>query len=531
MVGCQRSPEIPASDQVLGRVGTVSFPVSCDDEAAVMVERGVAVLHHMTYASAKEIFETAAKVDPDCAMALWGVAMTSIHPLWPDLPSAETLVRGAELVVEARSIGGMSPREEMYVDAVAAYFDGGEARTEHERLVRFATAWQVLYEAHPEDLEAASFFALAHMSVADPMDGTYEKQREAGAIVEGVLAKVPDHPGAHHYIIHAYDQPSLAERALPVARHYGKIAPDVPHALHMPSHIFTMLGLWGESIEWNLRSRDAAWRLSESLGAVSMHHLHALDYLVYAYLQQARDEEALGIVQSAAALAPPFHEVNLTATASHLARMPARYALERQDWAAAAALELRVPAGFPWDEGFSEALATTHFARALGLAHEGRIEEADAEIQALSAARAQIGEGRPSWARHLDVQRLTAQGWVLFLGGDAEAGLARMREAVELRQASAAPAPLGPAELLPAAELLGDMLIEHGRFEEAMVAYERALTRHRGRLNSLYGAGRAAELAGHRDAAAEYYGRVVEQSADAGEARPRVVHARAFSGA
>jgi tetratricopeptide (TPR) repeat protein len=257
-----------------------------------------------------------------------------------------------------------------------------------------------------------------------------------------------------------------------------------------------------------------------------MDYLHALDYLAHAYLQQARDDEAREIVQAAAALKPPFDGVNRIAAANHFARIPARYALERQDWAAAASLEPRVPAGFPWGDSFPEASATTHFARALGMAHEGRIDEANAEIAILD----QIAEGGPRWARYLEVQSLTAQGWTLFLSGDAEGGLARMREAaVRMEKSARGRAPLAPGGPLPASELLGDMLLEHKKFEEAIAAYETALAHQPNRFNSLYGAGRAAELGGNRAAAADYYGRLVELSANAGDARSRVAHARGFS--
>ena len=523
---CSSASETAPSDEVLGdSVGTVNFPVECKPEAAAMVERGVALMHHMTYASAKQVFQEAAAKDPECAMALWGVAMTDIHPLWQDRPSAEMLTRGAELTAQARSLLGTSERERAYVETVGAYFDGGDALTEEQRLERFEAAWARVREAAPDDLEAAAFYALAHLALADPGDKTYEIQRAAGAIAEEVLAAAPDHPGAHHYIIHAYDYPPLAQQALPVARTYGKIAPDVPHALHMTSHIFTRLGLWDDSIEWNRRSEAAAWKLSESLGAVSMHYQHALDYLVYAYLQKAMDEQALEVAQKVAALKPPFHEVNRAAAAHAFSAIPARYAVERRDWVAAAALEPRLPAVFPWDDGHLPFVAVTHFARALGMAHQGDFDGAVAEVATLQDFESKVSEYSAYWAKQIEIQKQGAQAWITFSRGEHDGGLQQMRAAA-LLEATTEKAPVTPGELVPAAELLGDMLLEQEHFQDAIVAYDTALARSPGRFNSLYGAGLAAERMGDVDTARDYYGRLVETTAAAGDGRPRLVHAR-----
>ena len=522
----ERASEQPSSGDVFGEsVGTVAFPVECESDAAATVERGVALLHHMTYASAQKLFQEAAEADPECAMALWGISMTYIHPLWSDRPTPEILARGGELVSKARSLVGTSDRERAYVETMGAYFDDGEALTENERLVRFESAWRRVHETNPEDLEAKAFFALAHLALADPDDKTYEIQRAAGSIAEEVLAAVPDHPGAHHYIIHSYDYPPLAELALPVARNYGKIAPDVPHALHMTSHIFTRRGLWDESIDWNIRSEAAAWRMSEALGAVSMHYQHALDYLAYAYLQKAMDNEALEIVKKAAALEPPFHEVNRGAAAHAFAAIPARYAVERQDWAAATALEPRVPAAFPWEDVHLEFVAMTHFARALGMAHERRFEDARGEISILEAIETKVAERSPYWAKQVKIQRLGALAWIVFLSGDEDGGINSMREAAAL-EATTEKAPVTPGEVLPAVELLGDMLLEQELIQEAIAAYDTALARSPNRFNSLYGAARAAELKGETEVARDYYDRLVALSTEAESGRERLAHAR-----
>lgn len=524
-LACGPAAEQPASNDVLGdSLGTVNFPVECNAEGASLMERGVALLHHMMYASARQTFQEAAEADPSCAMASWGIAMTFIHPLWSDGPTPEILRQGVELVTTARSLGG-TKRERAYVETVAAYFEGGESVTEKQRLTRFEAAWSQLHQAHPEDLEAKAFFALARTATADPDDKSLTIQREAGAIVEEVLVEMPEHPGAHHYIIHAFDYPPLAERALPVARNYGKIAPDVPHALHMMSHIFTRLGLWDDSIEWNTKSAAAALRLSEALGATSMHYQHALDYLGYAYLQKALDEEALQIVETVAALQPPFHQVNRNAAAFAFSAIPARYVVERHAWAAAAALEPHTPAAFPWEDGHEKFVAMMHFGRALGLAHEGRFDEANAEIAILEELRAEFEASSPYWAKQIEIQRLGSLAWATFLNGDPDGGLRIMQEAAAL-EATTEKSPISPGEVLPAAELLGDMLLEAERFEEAITAYGVALARSPGRFNSLYGAGRAAELAGDLEAARDYYGQLMEATEEAGEARTRLQHAR-----
>ena len=263
------------------QLGTVKFPMSCSNTAKPQVERGLALLHHMTYEGSKAAFAAATRTDPDCAMGYWGQAMTYIHPLWSDAPSKQDFERGQALVGEARARGQKTDRENAYIAAVGAYYEKGWNKNEAANLQNFEAGWENVYRQFPEDIEAACFYALAHMATANPADKTYTKQKQAGTIAEKVLVKVSDHPGAHHYLIHAYDYTTLASKALDTARSYGQIAPDIPHALHMPTHIFTRVGLWPESIKMNKRSATAA--LKHPAGSeVSLHYPHALDYLVYA---------------------------------------------------------------------------------------------------------------------------------------------------------------------------------------------------------------------------------------------------------
>ncbi len=505
------------------RLGTVDFPVSCKPEAARLAASGLALLHHMTYEGSREIFAAASAADPDCAMAYWGEAMTYIHPLWSDPPTEAGFQRASELLATATARGEKTERERAYIAAAESYFAAGRGPVERPNLEAFEKAWQEVHARFPADPEAACFAAISQLGTADPGDKTFAKQRRAGAMTEAVLARIPDHPCGHHYTIHAYDYPVLAERALPVARRYGEIAPAVPHALHMPTHIFTRLGLWQESIDWNRRSGDVALHHPVE-GAVSMHHLHALDYLAYAYLQRGQDREAEAVARDLAALAGPFQVE--AATPYTFAAVPARLALERQRWAAAAALEPRTPADFPWDK-FPALEAITHFARALGAARTGDTAGARKSIDRLAALRDEAQKTSPYWSKQVEIQRLAALAWLKRAEGHEDQALATMEAAAEL-EATTEKHPVTPGEVLPARELLADMLLEAGQHAEARAAYEATLARSPNRFNALYGAGRAAELAGDREAARRHFEALVANCDAAAAAGERLAHARRF---
>ena len=285
-------------------LGTVHFPASCNDAALQHLQRGVALLHHMTYEGAEASFAAAVEADSSCALGYWGIGMTFIHPLWSDPPDETKMKRAMELIKKAQDQERITARESAYLAALEAYYRDGKQRDERTRLARFEKGWEKVHEQFPDDLEAKSFYALAHLATAAPGDKTYANQQRAGALVEQVLTAVPDHPGAHHYIIHAYDYPPLAKRALKVSRNYGKIAPEVPHALHMPTHIFTRLGLWQESIEWNKRSAAAALKHPVG-GQLSGHYLHAFDYMAYAYLQTGQEHKAREVMDAIQTLDRP----------------------------------------------------------------------------------------------------------------------------------------------------------------------------------------------------------------------------------
>ncbi len=507
-------------------IGTVNFPVSCSESSQRLMERGVALLHHMTYAGARKVFELTRQTDPNCALAYWGVAMTYVHPLWLDPPNEEELKLGLDLIELAKKRGHKTEREHAYIAALEAYYKSAQKRDQRARIASFEQAWEMVYHEFPEDLEAASFYALTHMATATPKDKSYRKQKEAGAIMEKILVQIPDHPGAHHYIIHAYDYPGLADRALKVARSYGKVAPEVPHALHMPSHIFTRQGLWKESIDWNVRSAAASWK-NKVDGAITMHYLHALDYLAYAYLQQLQEEKAKEIVETVLSLSGPFYDLNVEATAYALAAIPARYTLERQKWEDAAKLKPSTPASFQWGKRFAAFEATTHFARALGAARSGNINAAQSALKELGALYDIVTQKNVYWADQIRIQQLSAQAWFAFEKGKQVEALRLMQQAARL-EASTEKHPVTPGEVLPARELLGDMLLELKRPKEALAEYETGLKRSPNRFNSLYGAGRAAELAGDKKKAAAYYQKLLKLTAQANTKHPRLQNALRF---
>lgn len=518
--GTETAAPVAAADEPLG---TVRFPVSCGEAAARHTERGLALLHHMTYEDARDAFAAAVEADPECAMGYWGQAMTFIHPLWSDPPTEEDFDHARALLEEAASRGEKADWESAYVEAAQAYFASGWDRDERDNLAAFKTGWERVHRDFPDDPEATSLYALSLLATADPADRTYAQQLEAGVLTEGVLERIPDHPAGHHYTIHAYDYPPLAAKALAVAQSYGHIAPEVPHALHMPSHIFTRLGLWPKVVEWNDRSAAAAYERPVG-NDISMHYFHALDYVAYAHLQQGQDGAADEVRRRVMGFDGSAH-VHL-ATAYTLAAVPARVAVERQRWDAAAALELGGPDTFPW-ASFPQAEAITQFARALGAARSGDTDAAQQVLERLAVLQEVTAATSTYWAEQIEIQSLIAEAWLLHAQGREPEALEQMQRAAE-REAETDKHPVTPGEILPASELLGEMLLGAGRPDEALAAYERALERSPNRLNGLYGAGRAAEQAGDAAKARHYYTALVEltETADT-ELEPRR-HAEAY---
>jgi hypothetical protein len=505
------------------KLGTVVFPVSCNAAAQEKFGRAVALIHSFWYDEAEKAFGEVATQDPSCAMAYWGIAMSNFHPIWAP-PTPAELQRGQAAVARAESLAAPTDRERDYIAAISAFYKDAGARDHATRKLAFETAMEQVHVKNPKDREAAIFYALALLGAAPPNDKTYAKQKKAGAILNEVLPGAEDHPGVAHYLIHSFDYPQLAEIGLPAAKVYAKIAASSPHALHMPSHIFTRLAMWDDSITSNIASRDTAFRHVEKTkpGYASFDQLHALDYLAYAYLQQARDGDARRVLDEVAAV-EKLDQPNFAA-AYALAAVPARYTLERRDWNAAAGLTVR-PAGFPWDK-YLYAEALLHFARAVGGARGGSLAPARDGLARLTQIKKALLDANDSyWAGQVEIQRLAAEGWIARAEGRTDEARRLLRAAADLEDTTDKH-PVTPGSVLPAREMLADLLLDLGEPAAALREYETSLATVPGRFNSLAGGVRAAEKAGDTRKAAELFGRLQTLSAKADGSRPELAALR-----
>ncbi len=485
------------------RLGAVNFPVTCSAQAQAEFNRAVALLHHMTYPQAREAFGRVAAIDPRCAMAHWGVAMTLFQPLWPTRPRPEALRRGWEEVQKAEALRPPTERERLFVAAAAAFFLDPSSSDYWLRIRRWEQAAEKVYASFPEDPEAAAFYALAHLATTPSNTSSREHADRAAQILLRVYERNPEHPGAMHYLVHANDVPGRERELLDITRKYEAAAPDNPHALHMPTHIYTRLGDWDAVVRGNLRAAAAALKYpaGERGEFVWDEFPHAVEYLVYAYLQKGADAEAaaqLKRLRATARLEPTFK------TAFHLSSTQARYALERRAWAEAAALTPREPANLDWDR-FTWPEAIVRFARGMGAAHLGKLDEAKAAVlrlEELEAATRKAGE--ELFARNIQVLRLELSAWLAHSERREEPAVTLMREAAELETSTPKHA-VTPGPTLPAYELLGDLLMEQKRPAEALAAYRRALELYPRRFNGLLGAARAARALGDATQARTFY--------------------------
>lgn len=501
--------------------GEINFETSCNAEAQESFEHGLGMLHHMMYDQAVEMFEEASNADPDCAMAHWGVAMTQLNPLWAP-PTDRQFQKGFEAVENAGNAGSPTEKEREFINALKVYYTTARESGHREGLKSWERALEEVYKKYPENIDAGAFYGLSLLATAPPEDDTYSHQRKAGALLEELFEKAPEHPGLFHYIIHAYDNTELAQKGIEFAHGYDKLAPDVPHALHMPSHIFVRIGKWDETIDWNRRSADAALR--QPVGDMtSMHHAHALDYMIYAYLQQGRDKKAQSVLDelnSAENYQPGVAAYNITAA-------QARYPLERRQWEEAAELPLRVHTEFPWND-YPEFEAITYWARGVGAARSGDIEAAKEAARMLDELHEQtVRKGENYWGLLVDVQRKTVEAWVLHEEGRHEEALALMIEAAD-QEDSVDKHPVTPSDVLPARELLGDMLLIQEKPEEAIVAYETTLEISPNRFNSLFGAATSAELLGKTDVAEYYFSQLSEITVPEESERPELEKVAGF---
>jgi tetratricopeptide (TPR) repeat protein len=501
LAGCARDAK-PAG-RAPAPVAAVELHASCAPAVRAEINQAVTLLHHMTYTQARAAFRDVARRDPRCAMAYWGIAMTRFTPLWPTRPSAADLQAGWEAAQRARELAPATARERAFVEAVVAFFEQPESSDYWARVARWEAAMKRVYDGSPDDVEAATFYALALLATARPGPSLQEHSARAIALLRPMQRAHPDHPGAMHYIIHADDIPGRERADLEVVRRYEQIAPDNPHALHMPTHIYTRLGDWDGVIRGNLRAAEAALRYptGEHGELVWDEFPHAIEYLVYAYLQQGSDSQAG--VQIERLLATPNLEPSAK-TVFHLASTRARYALERHAWVEAAALVPGEPAlvdwrQFPWPE------AVLWFARGYGARHNGDSAEparALAQLQELEQRAAAAGE--VVFARQIQILRLMLEGFCAHTARDDSKALALLQQAVELEGATPKP-PVTPASTLPAPEVLGDLLLELGRADEALAAYRLALQRFPRRFNSTLGVARALDAKHDAAAAAQAY--------------------------
>ncbi len=475
------------------QLGVVNFPISCNEQAQQEFETGLAQLHHMMYEQARPHFEAAAKADPSCAMAHWGIAMTSFQPLWHPT-SPEGLERGKAAVARARELGAPTEREKGYIQAVETFFTDPEPPREspardHEARVRaWLEAQRELHESYPEDVDAAAFYALAEVCYAMTQFSPHEerdftRELRAGALIEEYFNDYPEHPGLYHYLLHAYDSSKLAHKAEDVAREYDKLAPDAVHARHMPSHIFVRLGLWEESAEWDESAADAALRAMEDDFHATAHYVHSLDYMMYAYLQMDEKEKARATLERVQEVEKLW---GVSFAAYNTAAPQARYYLEQQMWEDAARLEPGNPAVLNWED-FPAAEAIFYYARGLGAARSGDLEQAEIEhdeirkrVETLRAA------DDAYWAYMTEALGKAVEAWILYERGETENALSLMSDAADLED-SMDKHPTTPGEVLPVRELYADLLLKEERFEQAKAAFEASLQRTPNRRNALVG--------------------------------------------
>ncbi len=500
------------------KLGKVHFPVSCIPAAQQEFDRALAMLHSFWYPQGLNAFSEVTKTNPSCAMAYWGIAISRRANPLVGAPDPLVLKDGFEAIAKAKTIGAKTQRERDYIAAIEIYYKDWEKLDYQARVLAYEKAMEQVYLRYPEDTEAAIFYALAMDEAVTvlPADKNYTRQLKAGAILEKVLVAQPEHPGALHYLIHSYDFPPLADRGLSAARRYGEVAPSAPHALHMPSHIYSMLGMWQDSI----KSNQAAL-------AVAKGYAHALDFMVYAYLQGAQDAEAKRAVDRSAELrknqaavgnANPTGAVLAGYTA--LAAIPARYAIERGAWTEAAALQP--------EPTTAVADSITYFTRAMGSARSGGLTSARKDIEQLRQLRDVLKQSKQEyWAQQTEIQRDAAAAWVAYAEGMKHEALKLMRAAADREDASEKHVAM-ENRLWPMRELLGELLLGMNEPAKALKEFEVSLQSARNRYRGIYGAAKAAERSGDREKARSYYERLVALCSYADTERPELVEAKTY---
>ena len=499
------------------QLGTVHFPVSCDASVQKPFERGVALLHSFWYEEAEKQFLQISKDDPHCAMAHWGVAMSLWHQLW-NRPDNKVIKRGAgEANKAGKEKGRTTVREKAYIAAVMAFYSNSKKRDHEARARAYSDSMRKVYEAYPEDHEAAAFYALSLLALDSHDDATFANRKQAAAVLEKLFAMEPDHPGVAHYPIHSYDKPQLAQLGLPAARRYAQIAPDAPHALHMPSHIFARVGLWPDDINSNLASIAATRKTAAMHMGGEGHQFHAMDFLVYAYLQSGREAQAQKIIDEVNAMPPmpDMYGMGFDPRTYAMSEFPAVYALELRHWSDAAALA--PVAGAPRGDQ-----AVTYWARAIGAARTGNVAQASKDLEQIEAVRRDLlAKKRNGFAEIVAQDYQEAAAWIAHAQGKDDEAIASLRTLAD-KNDKLGDAPAG----IPAREMLADLLMEAKRPQQALAEYQTDLTLNPNRFNGLYGAALAAETAGKQSEAAKYYALLLKVCDGADSTRPELGRAR-----
>ena len=510
MAGTFAHPAFAAPAEDLGKV---HFETSCKPDAQRQFDRAMLYQHSFWYRASQKSFEDALKADPECAIAYWGIALSLLYN--PHVaPPVKNLAEGAAALEKGNATGAKTQRERDYIDALGAMYADYERVDHRTRVLAYLKAMEQLAQRYPEDDEAQIYYALALNVGASPADKTYANQLKGAAILEKIWTRQPEHPGIAHYLIHLYDTPALAEKGLAAARRYAKVAPAAAHAQHMPSHIFTRLGYWQESIASNTESG----RVAKEAG--DFHdQLHSMDYLVYAYLQLGQDGKAKAVIDDMTKVTG-FTETFLPGPYA-LAISPARYAVERGDWKAAAELQVR-------PSPLANVQAITYFARALGAARSGNPEAAKIDIAKLAELRDKLRDAKDGyWSEQVDIQRQVATAWVLYAEGKRDEALNAMSAAADVEDKTEKH-PVTPGVPKPARELYGVMLLDSSNAKEALTAFEATLKKEPNRLGAYAGAATSAEKAGDKAKAKEYYEKIVAIADGADDNRTEVADARAY---
>ena len=499
-----------AADQKLGKV---HFATTCNEVAQRRFDRAMRYQHSFWYSESREIYQEALKADPGCAIAYWGIALSLLNNPHSAIP-APNLPLGLAAIEKAKEVGAKSDRERDYIDALSVMYVDYDKVPQQARVQTYLKKMEALAAKYPDDDEAQIFYAITLNVAASPADKTYANQLKGAAILEPIWQRQPQHPGIAHYLIHLYDYPAIAEKGLPAALRYAKIAPNAPHAQHMPSHIFTRVGYWKESIAANIASVEATKGHDSERGE----QLHGEDYMVYAYLQLAQDQKARKVIDDVEATIP---DPESYAGAYSRAAAPARYVVERGDWKGAASLEVK-------QSKFPQVMAISHFARAIGAARSGDAAAAKVDAAKLVELRDRLRAAKSDyWATQVDVELQTANAWILYADGKYDDALKAMAAAADAEDKTEK-APVTPGPLAPARELYGFMLLDRGMAKEALAAFEATKAKEPNRFNGYAGAARAAQALGDTAAAKANYEKLLALATESDSDRPMLAAARTF---